>query len=151
MPLLLPPFWEWRPRRPRHIRWRTSFFEPDTVALHFGGFNLFHDFQESCSGFLSKQFDVLVLLVFPQLIGSTSKVHQMIQVIQKMNLGHDYRHESGPCKHNPIMQKKRHIVHQGRLYIYGSTNRMEYFSADQNGRESHVELSTQHMLNHRPG
>ena len=26
--------------------------------------------------------------------------------------------------------------------IYGSTNRMEYFSADQNGRESHFELST---------
>ena len=26
--------------------------------------------------------------------------------------------------------------------IYGSTNRMEYFSANQNGRESHVELST---------
>ena len=66
-PSCSPPFWEWRPRRPRHIRWRTSFFEPDTVALHFGGFNLFHDFQESCSGFLSKQFDVLVLLVFPQL------------------------------------------------------------------------------------
>ena len=66
-------------------------------------FTIFGRHVQAFHGF-PEQLDVLCFACVPAAV-TTSKVHQIIQVIQILNLGH-VGMTQGPRKQKPIMQKK---------------------------------------------